>query len=328
MNKRRTLLAAVAVGGLMAPLVSFGQQPSRKVWRIGFLWQGEQLSRARIDAFNAGMRELGYAEGRDYTFEFRSARNDFAQFPALVAELVALKVDLIIASGTPAAVAARQVTREIPILSLHASDPVEAGLAATLRQPGGNVTGLTSLGPDLYTKRLDLLRQVVPGMKRVGFLYNPDNAGDALNLRQFEVGCRELKITAVPASLRKVEEVAAAFAALKAGQVQGLISTNVATGRDWRQRVIDYAAKNRLPAIYNDSLMAESGGFMAYGVNYPDIYRRAAAYADKIFKGVKPGDLPIQQPTKFELYINMKTAKALGVRVPQSILVSADKVIE
>ena len=274
------------------------------------------------------MRELGYAEGRDYVFEYRSVLGDLARLPAAAAELVALKVDLILSTGTPSTEAALKATRDIPILIATVGDPVGSGFAASLRRPGGNVTGLTGLGSELNSKRLDLLRQILPGMRRVGFLYNPDNASDALQLRQFESDCAKLQFTPIRASLRKAEEIPVTFNQLSRDKAQGLLVSGGSTNSAARGTIIEYAAKNRLPAVFSNSSYAESGGLLSYGVNIPDLYRRAAAYADKIFKGAKPGDLPIEQPVKFEMILNLKTAKALGLTISQSVIVQATRVIE
>ena len=329
MNFRRKLIFALGAGVVAAPLASLSQ-PQGKIWHIGFLWENEQSFYLQFfDAFKAGMRELGYTEGRDYTIEHRSAQMDFARLPALAAELVALKVDLIASPGTPSAVAARNVTRDIPILIAAVTDPVGGGLAATLRRPGGNVTGLANgVASELYTKRLDLLRQILPAMRRVGFLYNPDNATNLLVLRQFESDCAKLQFKSVRAPVHKAEEIVAAFNTLQRDRAQGLIVSGASTNTAWRDSIVDQAAKHRLPAVYAASRFAESGGLLSYSSNYADLYRRAAAYADKIFKGAKPGDLPIEQPNKFETVINLKTARALGITIPQSIFISADKVIE
>jgi putative ABC transport system substrate-binding protein len=329
MNNRRKLLVAIGMSALGAPLASFAQKQG-KVWRIGFLWETDHSAVEQYrDVFKAGMRELGYVEGRDYAIEQRSAQADLARLPALAAELLSLKVDVIVSSTNPAAIAARNATREIPILTAAASDPVGSGLAASLRRPGGNVTGLTTgVASDLYSKRLDLLRQILPGMRRVGFLYNPDNAANTQGLRQFESDCGKLKFKSVRAPLRKAEEIGAAFNTLQRDKAQGVIVTPASTNLAWRESIIEQAAKHRLPAVYGQSLFAESGGLISYAANFPDLYRRAATYADKIFKGAKPGDLPIEQPLKFETVINLKTAKALGVTIPQSLLISADKLIE
>jgi len=273
------------------------------------------------------MRALGYANGRDYAIEQRWAQGDLARLPALAAELLVLKVDLIFAGTSASAVAARKATREIPILIATAGDPVGSGLATTLSHPGGNVTGLNTLASELYTKRLDLLRQLLPGMRRVGLLYNPNSASNVLILNRFEADCGRLQFKPVRAPVRKAEEIAAAFDTLQRDKAQGVIVT-ASTNIVWQDSIIEHAAKHRLPAVYSGGLFAESGGLLSYAADRPDLYRRAAAYADKIFKGAKPSDLPIEQPNKFETIINLKTAKALGIKIPDVILLRADKVIE
>ena len=328
MNNRRKLVIALGAGVLTAPFASFAQQQG-KVWRIGFLWELPQsLYADRFVAFTEGMRELGYAEGTNYVVEQRSAQNDRTRLPALTAELVALKVAVILAQGTPAALAARNVSREIPIVITSAGDPVGSGLAASLRRPGGNVTGLTSMTTDLYAKRLDLLRQILPGMRREGLLYIPANPMDALADRQFETDCGKLGLKSIRALVGKQEDVAGAFDILKRDKAQGVIVSSPSLNQRLREAIIEHAARDRLPAVYGNTIFADSGGLLSYATNQPDLYRRAAAYVDKIFKGAKPGDLPIDQPTKFEFLINLKTAKALGVKIPQSVMVQATKVIE
>ena len=327
MIARRRIVIAIGAGVLAAPLAAFAQQ--RKVRRIGFLLESEQsYFLPRFDAFKAGMSALGYAEGRDYVTELRSAQSDFARLPALAAELVAVKVDVIVSSGTPSAVAASKATREIPILLTTAGDPVGSGLAAALARPGGNVTGLTGIGSELNTKRLDLLRQLLPRMHRVGLLYDPNNQSNMLTLTRFEADCGKLQLQSIRAPARKAEEIAAAFKILARNKAQGLLVSANSTNLASRAGIVEYAAKHRLPAAYGESNYAEAGGLISYASDYSDLYRRAAAYADKIFKGAKPGDLPIEQPTRFEFVLNMKTAKALGLKIPGSILVQATKVIE
>jgi putative ABC transport system substrate-binding protein len=326
-NKRRKLIIALGASALTTPFASFAQQKG-KVWRIGVLLESESYVE-RIKIFKGGMRELGYLEGKDYSIEVRSSQGDIARLPALAAELIALKVDLILTGGTPPAVAARKATREIPILFASAGDPVGSGLVATLSRPGGNVTGLANgVASELITKRLDLLRQMLPDMRRVGFLHNPDNTANAAGLKQFEAGCGKLQITSIRAPVRTAQEIPAAFDALKRDKAQGLIVAQAGPYSEWRNSIVEQAAKHRLPTIYPGGAFAETGGLISYASNVDDLWRRAATYADKIFKGAKPGDLPIEQPTKFELVINLKTAKALGFEIPGSVLVQATKVIE
>jgi len=330
MSNRRILIIALGACALLVPFGSFGEQRG-KVWRIGYLNDGGPSgdSERRIDAFKTALRELNYVEGKNFIIEQRSAENDLTRLPALAAQLVALKVDLIIIQGTPAAVAARNATRDIPILTTTVSDPVGSGLAATLSRPGGNVTGLSNgVASELYTKRLSLLRQMLPDMDRVGFLYNPNNSGDSPALKQFESDCRKLRIKSIPAAVRKKEEIVIAFELLKRDKAQALLVSTAGTNVAWRESIIDGAARYRLPAAYGVTLMAESGGLISYAANSLELYSRAAAYADKIFKGANPRDLPIEQPIKFETTINLKTAKALGIKIPDVVMLRADKVIE
>ncbi len=324
MNKRRKIILALGASALASPLTAYAQT---KTWRIGFLLEIKQsYYDARIEAFKAGMLALGYAEGRNYVIEYRSAENDLARFPALVAELLALKVDVIVAPSTPPAVAARN--SDVPVLIVTVGDPVGSGLAATLRRPGGNVTGLTGLNTELYTKRLDLLRQILPGMRRAGFLYSDDNASSIPGLKRFESDCAKLKITSLRAIARKAEEIPAAFNFLQREKAQGLIVVPNGTNTAARASIIELAAKHRLPAVYSIDIFAEAGGLISYAPNELDMFRRTAAYADKIFKGAKPADLPIEQPAIFEMVLNLKTAKALGIKIPGSVLVQATKVMK
>ena len=314
----------------VAALTTFAQaQPRRRV--IGWLADrdpaDDPVYLRYLDAFKAGMRELGYFDGRDYRVEARYAKDDLSRLPALAADLVKLKVDLIIATPTVSALAARKATRDIPIVITTAGDPVGSGLAASLPHPGGNVTGLTSISAELYAKRLDFLHQILPGMVRVGFLYNTANPIDELGLKQFESACDKLNLKSVRALARNGDEIVPAFQMLSSEKAQGLVVTS-SSMLSLRRKIIEQAAKTRLPTIYARSVFAESGGLIAYGPDYPDLFRRAAAYADKIFKGGKPGDLPIEQPNTYELMINLKTAKALGLKIPDVILLRADKVIE
>jgi len=323
-RNRRKLLVALGASALTGPFALFAQQQG-KVWRIGLL--SESTSTEAITAFKAGLYQLGYAEGRDYVIERRSADN-VAALPALAAQLIAMKVDVIVPGGSPSALAARNATREIPILIVTVGDPVGIGLAESLRHPGGNVTGLSGMTTELSTKRLDLLRQMLPGMRRVGFLYNPDNGNDMQLLKHFESDCTKLQFISLSAPARKREDIAPAFNALIRDQAQALIVSQASTNLNLRQSIVEQAAKHRLPAIYGRSSYVDSGGLISYATDGPDLYRRVAAYADKIFKGAKPGDIPIEQPTKFEMVINLKTANALGIKLPQLILVRADRVIE
>lgn len=328
MNNRRKLIVALGAGALATPFGSFAQHHG-KVWRIGFLWEAAQSRNTQnFDAFKAGMQDLGHAEGKDYVVEQRSAKDDLAHLPALAAELLALKVDLFVTSGTPSAVAAHKATREIPILVTIGSDPVGDGLADSLRRPAWNVTGLTNLASELGSKRLDLLRQIVPGIRRVGYVYNPDNAGNARSIKRFEADCDRLGLMLVRAPLRTAEDLAAAFNILRRDRAEGLLVSASSTHYSIRASIVELVAKLGLPAIYGNAYFPDSGGMMSYASNNQELFRRAAAYADKIFKGAKPGDLPIEQPNKFEMVINLKTVKALGVKIPDVVMLRAERVIE
>ena len=327
MATRREIVIALGAG-ILAPLASVGQprmQPRLVGWLA--LWDPADAVNVQYqDAFRAGMQDLGYVEGRDYRVEARFARDDLSRLPALAAELVALKVDVIVAPSTPAAIAAHEVTREIPIVTTT-GDPVGSGLVASLSHPGGNVTGGSSLSSELYVKRIDLLRQLLPGVERVGFLYNPDNPVDQNGLKQFESACNRLAIHPIRSPARNANELVPAFQTLSQARAQAVLVTSRSM-LDSRGKIIEAAARHELPAVYARSVFVEQGGLIAYGPDYLDVYRRDASYVDKIFKGARAGDLPIEQPDKYELAINLKTARALSIKVPDAILLRASKVIE
>lgn len=310
----------------IAPL-ALAQQ--KKVWRIGFLWEVEPSKDiARLDAFKKGMSELGFVEQRDYVVEERSARADLSQLPALAAELAALKVDVIMTAGTPSALAANKAAGSIPVVTATAGDPVGSGLAGSLARPGGKVTGLTNISSELVVKRMDLLREVMPRIQRVGLFYDPGNSLDMLTLARFEEYCVKLNLQPVRAPARNRDEIAGAFAVLIRNRAQAVIVPPTNTNHSSRELIVQTAAKQRLPCIVGRADYAEAGGLISYAPDIPDLHRRSAAYVEKILKGAKPGDLPIEQPTKFEFVVNMKTAKALGIKIPQSVLLQATKVIE
>ena len=283
------------------------------------------------EAFRQGLRDLGYVEGRNLVIEYRDAEGKVERLPALAAELVALKVDVIVASGTLAALAAKQATRTLPIVFSPAADPVASGLVTSLARPGGNVTGLSLLNSELVGKWLEQLKQAIPGVSRVAVLWQPGAFGERTEkdmLKGAEVAARALGVQLQFVEARGPEDFDRAFSDMtraRAGALTVLGSTMFVSER---RRLVDLAAKNRLPAVYNVREFVDAGGLMSYGPNLADLFRRAATYVDKILKGAKPGDLPVEQPTKFELVINLKTAKALGLTIPQSVLVRADEVIQ
>jgi putative ABC transport system substrate-binding protein len=330
MDRRDTVLALLALGA--APLAADAQQPA-KVARIGYLSPNVAANPRQHEAFRQGLRDLGYVEGRNVVIEYRDAEGKLERVPALAAELVALKVDVIfVGGGTRVTLAAMQATKTIPIVFTGVGDPVTSGLVTNLARPGGNVTGLSGLGPELVGKRLELLKQAVPGVDRVAVLWLPGALGERTDkdmLTGADVAARALgvRLQFVEAT-RDPADFDRAFSDMTRARAGAL--TVLPSNRFLREhrRLVDLAAKNRLPAVYTSREFVDAGGLMAYGANFADLHRRAATYVDKILKGAKPGDLPIEQPTKFELVINLKTAKTLGLKVPQTLLVAADEVIE
>jgi putative ABC transport system substrate-binding protein len=327
---RRTFLAGTGAVLLAAPLAAEAQQAA-KVPRIGYLVTNLAANPHLPEAFRQGLRDLGYVEGRNLVIEYRDAERKFERLPALAAELVALKVDVIVVGNTLAALAAKQATRTLPIVFAVAGDPVTSGLVTSLARPGGNVAGLSILSTELVGKWLELLKQAVPGVTRVAVLWQPGVLGERTEkdiLKEAEVAGRALGVRLQVVEARGPEDFDRAFSDMtraRAGALPVLGSTMFFTER---RRLVDLAAKNRLPAVYPWREFVDAGGLMSYGSNVADLYRRAATYVDRILKGTKPADLPVEQPTKFELVINMKTAKALGLTITQSVLGRADQVIE
>jgi putative ABC transport system substrate-binding protein len=323
---RAALAAALALSLLAAPLVAPGQQPRGKTARVGFL---HFVSSPLLDeAFQEGLRELGYVEGQNIVIEYRSAEGKDERLPGLAAELVRLKVDVIVAASPPATEAAKRATSTVPIVFALSGDPVAAGLVASLARPGGNITGLATISGEVVGKQLELLKRVAPKVSRVAVLQNPSNPGHALTLPQAEGAARALGVQLQVLKARTPSEIEVAFAAMRSQRADGALVLRDAMFREQRAQIVALAAKSRLPAVYGLREEAEAGGLMAYGASVPQLFRRAATYVDKILKGAKPADLPVEQPTKFELVINLKTAKALGLTIPPSLLGQADQVIQ
>ncbi|MBI3372055.1 MAG: ABC transporter substrate-binding protein [Betaproteobacteria bacterium] len=324
MNRRDTLLALLAYGAGSFP--SFAQQPA-KVWRIGMLETIAMNSNGdNLGAFKQSLRDLGYVEGRNYAIEYRSADGSNDRFPELAAELVRLKVDLIMTRGTPATQACQTATKTIPVVTTASAAPLL--FAASLARPGGNITGLTALNTELAGKRVELLKEVVPGLARVASLRNVGNAGSTSAWNEIAKAARSVGIQTLDLDVRKRDDLAPAFDAAVRQRVQALVVSQDSLIQANGKLVVDLAARHRLAAIFQSREYVVNGGLISYGVNYPDQYRRAASYVDSIFKGAKPGDLPMEQPTRFDLMINMKTAKALGITIPQTVLLRADEVIQ
>jgi putative tryptophan/tyrosine transport system substrate-binding protein len=331
MMERRTFMAMLTGGIVVAPLATEAQQAA-KIARIGWLAFHLAPNPHLQVAFLQGLRDLGYAEGRNVVIEYRDAGGKSERLPALAAELVALKVDVILAGGTPQALAAKQATKTIPIVFTSSTDPVTDGLVTTLARPGGNVTGLsTTTAPEILGKRLELLKQAVPGVTRVAVLWQPGSQGERTNkdmLKGAEVAARALGLRLQVVEVRGPAEFDRAFSDMTRARAGALTPVGGSPFFNERRRLVDLAAKNRLPAVYSQREFVDAGGLMAYGANIADLWRRGATYVDKILKGAKPADLPVEQPTKFELVINMKTAKALGLTIPHSLLGRADHVVE
>ena len=324
-------LAVVLIWVLVfAPLPAEAQQAA-KVARIGYMSHNLADWPHTHEAFRRGLRELGYVEGRNLVIEYRDAEGRLERLPALAAELVALKVDVIVAPNTVAALAAKQVTGTVPIVFAVATDPVASGLAASLARPGGNVTGLSILAPELIGKSLELLKQAAPGVSRIAVLWTPGVLGERTDkemLREADVTARALGVRLQFIEARRPEDIDRAFSdrtGPRAGALTVLPSNVVVSERG---RLVDLAARHRLPTVYPWREFVDTGGLMAYGPNLADLFRRAATYVDKILKGMKPADLPVEQPTKFEFVINLKAAKAIDLVLPQTLLQRADQVIQ
>jgi putative ABC transport system substrate-binding protein len=327
---RRTFLAGTGTVLLAAPLAPEAQQAA-KVARIGFLATNLAANSHLPDAFRQGLRDLGYVEGRNVLIEYRDAEGKLDRLPALAAELVALKVDVIVAPNTPAALAAQQTTRTLPIVFIGVGEPVRSGLVTTLARPGGNVTGLSVISPELVGKWLELLKQAVPGVSRVAALRQPGAMDDRTEkdmLEGADVAARKLGVRLQFVEARGPADFQRAFSDMARARAGALTVRPAPMFMSERRRLVDLAAENRLPTVYPWREFVDAGGLMAYGPNLAGLYRRAATYVDKILKGAKPADLPIEQPSKFELVINLKTAKALGLTIPQSLLLRADEVIQ
>lgn len=330
MNTRRSLVLALGAASLAAPLGAFAQHQD-KVWRVGVLSARRRPASLDSDyygAFPRRMSELGYVEGKNLLIEWRFADGEYERLPRMAAELVQMKVDVIMGLGPPGAIAAQKATTTIPIVMVVSVDPVGAGLVKSLAQPGGNITGLSNLAGDLSSKHLEMLLTMVPKLSRTAVLVNPANSAHATMLKNVQTAAQKTGIKVLPVQAQTPQEIDSAFSTMARESTGAVI---VALDPFFIQQELQIAAqatKHRLPSIFANRESAEAGGLMSYGQNQVDIYRRAAGYVDRILKGAKPGDLPVEQPTQLELLINRKTAKALGLPIPQSLLISADKVIE
>jgi len=325
---RRAFLATLTGGLLAAPLAAEGQQAGR-VPRIGYLGT-RTPSDFGLDAFRQGLRELGWVEDQNIVIDYRFAEGKFDRLPDLAAELVRLKVDILVTHSTPGAAAGKNATETIPIVMIAVGDPVGLGLIASLARPGGNATGLSFsiVGLEIIGKQLELLKETVPKIRRMAILSNAANPTKPLAIRDVNVAARSLGVQLQLLEAGGPNEFDSAFAAMAKDRVGALLVVADSMFVFHRTRLSDLAARSRLPAVYGWREHVEAGGLMSYGPSLRDLFRRAATYVDKILKGAKPADLPVEQPTKFEVVINLRTAKALGLTIPQSLLLRADQVIE
>ncbi len=328
MNRKITVLTLCPM--LLALCVSAEAQHATKIPRIGYL-TGTSFSTnaARNEAFRQGLRELGYVEGKNIVIEWRSAEGKLDRLPALAAELVRLKVDVIVAGGPPATRAAKEATATIPIVMAQDTDPVASGFVASLARPGGNITGLSTLGPEIGGKRLELLKEIVPKLSRVAVFGTSTRLGNAQAFREIELAAGALKVKLQYLDILDPKDIETAFRAAGKGRADAVLM--LAAGSlvtSHRKEIVELAVKSRLPVIYPNSQWVDAGGLMTYGASLTDMERRAATYVDKILKGAKPAELPVEQPTKFEFIINLKAAKRIGLTIPSNVLARANKVIK
>ena len=330
---RRAFITTIGLTVLAEPIAARAQQPT-KMARIGFLVTastGSPEFTATVDPFRRGLRDLGYVEGRDLIIEYRSADGNQARFPSLASDLVRLNVDLILAGSTPHARAAQRATRTIPIVVAVMGDPVADGLVASLARPGGNITGLTNLGPELTAKRMDLLKVALPGLTRVAVLWHPGALSEATTstmLNAAAAAARTLRMEAPLVRVDGADQLDSAFSAVTREHPGALLIFQSSMFFTERRRIVNFVVKHQLPTMFGAREYAELGGLMAYGANIADLFRRSATYVDRILKGANPAHLPIEQPATFELVINLKAAKALGLTIPPAVLARADEVIE
>jgi putative ABC transport system substrate-binding protein len=327
--RRRAFMALLGGAAVAWPFATRAQQPG-KIPRVGVLSaDSPAVSGNLIESFRQGLRDLGYVEGRTIDIEYRWADGRFDQLPNLAAELVGRNVDIILAAGGGQSVlAAKAATATLPIVMTNVGDPVALGFVASLARPGGNITGVSNQTLELRGKHLELLKDAFPHVARVAVLWNPDNPGSVVSRKQFDGPARSLGITLQSVEYRPIDDLEQAFSGMKSERAQALATINSALVVSQRRRIVELAARSGLPTIGSESQWPKAGALMSYGVSYVYQYRRAATYIDRILKGTKPGELPIEQPTKFELVVNLKAAKAIGLTIPDTLLVRADEVIE
>jgi putative ABC transport system substrate-binding protein len=322
------LVLTLACGGLLAPPVA-GAQSGERAYRIGFLGNSTAALEANlVEPFREGLRELGYVEGQNTVIEYRWAEGKYDRFPALIAELIAQKVAVLVTAGTPATLAVKKATTSVPLVMVAVGDPVGTGIVASLARPGGNITGLTSVAADLEGKRLQLLREVIPHLSHIAVLWNPASAFQVVSEKEVRAAAAVLHLRVASLKARTGEDIEAAFAGLAKERPGALVVLADRLFLHNRARIMELAAGLRLPGVYAYQELVEAGGLMSFGPSYPGMHRRAAYFVDRILKGANPGDLPVERPTTFELVLNLRTARALGLTIPPSVLIRADRVVE
>jgi putative ABC transport system substrate-binding protein len=317
------------LGGAAAwPLVAHAQQ-SAKVRRIGFLGNStEALEANLVGPFREGLREFGYEEGRNVEIEYRWAQGEYKRFPALIAELITAKVEVIVTAGTPASLAVKKATYSIPLVMIAVGEPVATGLVTSLARPGGNITGVTSISPEIEGKRLELLREVVPTVSYIAVLWNAGSPVQVIQERETKAAAQALAMKMLSLGVRTLEEIEEAFAAILRERPAALFVLADRLFLHHRQRIMDFATQHRLPGVHAYRELVEVGGLMSYGPSYAGMHKRAAYFVDRILKGSNPGELPVERPATFELVVNVKAAKALGLTIPPTIILRASTVIE
>jgi putative ABC transport system substrate-binding protein len=326
--RRRDFITVLGGSAATWPLAAHAQQSAGRVYRVGFL-SGASRERLLHEAFEDGLRRLGYRVGENVTIEYRFANGEMDRLPALAADLVRLGVDVIIATSNPATVATMAATTTFPIVMVSTVDPVGTRLVASLARPGGNVTGLAAdAGGEILGKRFELLKEMMPNLSRLGIMWNPDVAVNRSRQAAMTETARTLGLITIPVEVRGVDTLEQAFATMTKEHAQAFVVQGDSVLHEYRGQIAEMAVRNRLPSAAVAKQLAEAGFLLSYGADLLDLYRRAASFADKIFKGAKPADLPVEQPIKFELVVNLKTAKALGLTVPPTLLARADQVIE
>ena len=325
---RRTFLGTLAGGLLVVPLAAEAQ-PAGRVYRIGFLGNSTAALEANlVGPFREGLRDLGYVEGRNVLIEYRWAEGKYDRFPALIGELLALKVAVIVTAGTPATLAVKKATTSVPLVMLAVGDPVGTGIVPSLSHPGGNITGLTAISTEMDAKRLELLREVVPSVSYIALLWNAASPLQVLAEKQVQAAAQVLRMRVLSLGVKTEEEIKSALAVMARERPDALLVLADRLLLHHRALIMDFATRHRLPGVHAYRELVEAGGLMSFGPSYADMHKRAAYFVDRILKGAKPGDLPVERPLTFELVINLKTAKALGLTIPPSLLQRADQVIE